>query len=354
MGRMIEPNRRKLWLPLVVAASVLVVGIATSTQVVAQDATAAAPAEPQPDPSGIATGDRNNAVDAGGTAFIVAEPTDKTAPDYAEKKKAFDEFTAQMAKEPLAGKLADSVGHVRIATNFGWTLNTGYLVLFMQAGLCAADLRIGSQEERRPPDDAQLRGLRVCVSRLLRGRLRVSMGRCGDQCGANATFGGTPTLNKFLIGDGQWGFLGGKGFFLSGPAYDAGANALMLFEVVFMETAGYIIVGAICERITFGGFLLANCLWERILYPDLWLLGVGRRLALAAWQHDGTGTRLLRFRRLDRGACDRRLRRDGAGHRAWTAHRQIWKGRQTEGLPGPQHRVCRDGNVHPAVWLDGL
>ena len=29
----------------------------------------------------------------------------------------------------------------------------------------------------------------------------------------------------------------------------------MLFEVVFMETAGYIIVGAICERITFGAFL---------------------------------------------------------------------------------------------------
>ena len=27
-----------------------------------------------------------------------------------------------------------SVGHVRIGTNFAWTLNTGYLVLFMQAG----------------------------------------------------------------------------------------------------------------------------------------------------------------------------------------------------------------------------
>ena len=96
MGRMIEPNRRKRWLPLVVAASVLAVGMTTSTQVVAQDAAAAtaAPAEPQPDPSGIATGDKNNAVDAGGTAFVVAEPTDKTAPDYAEKKKAFDEFKA--------------------------------------------------------------------------------------------------------------------------------------------------------------------------------------------------------------------------------------------------------------------
>ena len=65
---------------------------------------------------------------------MVSEPTDTTAPDYADKKAAYDEFQAQAAKEPLAMKLADPVGHVRIATNFGWTLNTGYLVLFMQAG----------------------------------------------------------------------------------------------------------------------------------------------------------------------------------------------------------------------------
>ena len=76
---------------------------------------------------------------------------------------------------------------------------------------------------------------------------------------APANIGGTPTLNQFLIGSGQWGFLGGKGFFLSGPAYDASANTLMLFEVVFMETAGYIIVGAICERITFGASCSARC-----------------------------------------------------------------------------------------------
>jgi Amt family ammonium transporter len=86
------------------------------------------------DPAGIATGDKSNVVDAGGNSFVVAEPMDKSAPDYADKKKAFDEYQSQVSKEPLAMKLADSVGHVRIATNFAWTLNTGYLVLFMQAG----------------------------------------------------------------------------------------------------------------------------------------------------------------------------------------------------------------------------
>jgi hypothetical protein len=41
--------------------------------------------EPKPDPAGIATGDRNNAIDGAGTSFMVSEPTDASAPDFAEK-----------------------------------------------------------------------------------------------------------------------------------------------------------------------------------------------------------------------------------------------------------------------------
>jgi ammonium transporter, Amt family len=74
--------------------------------------------DPKPDPAGIVTGDKTAAMDAGGNPFVVAEPTDKTDPDYAAKKKAFDEYQAQAVKEPLALKLADAVGHVRVATNF--------------------------------------------------------------------------------------------------------------------------------------------------------------------------------------------------------------------------------------------
>src|SRR5271167_578285 len=71
---------------------------------------------PKPDPSGTATGDKTTAVDAAGNPFVITEPTDKAAPDYAANKKAFDEYQVQSAKEPLAVKLADSVGHVRVAT----------------------------------------------------------------------------------------------------------------------------------------------------------------------------------------------------------------------------------------------
>src|SRR5262249_60627121 len=104
-------------------------------------------AEPKPDPAGIATGDRTTAVDAGGTAFVVPEPTDRSDPDYAKKKQDFDEYQAMAAKEPLAVKLADSVGHVRVATNFGWTLNTGYLVLFMQPGFALLTCGLARQND---------------------------------------------------------------------------------------------------------------------------------------------------------------------------------------------------------------
>ncbi|HMD54525.1 MAG TPA: hypothetical protein VKJ65_08255, partial [Phycisphaerae bacterium] len=90
--------------------------------------------QPQPDPAGVNTGDKTSATDAAGNPFVVPEPTDKSAPDYPQAKKAFDDYQSQSAREPLAVKLADDVGHVRISTNFSWTLLTGYLVLFMQAG----------------------------------------------------------------------------------------------------------------------------------------------------------------------------------------------------------------------------
>src|SRR4029077_1740743 len=95
---------------------------------------------------------------------------------------------------------------------------------------------------------------------------------------APSQIGGHTPLNSFLIANEKLGgFIGGKGFFLSGAANDASANVLMLFEVVFMETAGYIIVGAICERITFGAFLLCELFMGAILYPifGCWAWGGG-------------------------------------------------------------------------------
>ena len=245
---------------------------------------------PQRDPAGIATGDKTTTSDAAGNAFVVSEPTDKSAPDYAKNKQAFDQFQAQAAKEPLAVKLADNVGHLRIATNFSWTLLTGYLVLFMQAGF--ALLTCGLVRKRNAGHLMMLNFAAYVFAFLAYYVCGFAFQYGGAAINAAPTnLGGTPTLDGFLIGHGLWGFLGGKGFFLSGPAYDAGSLCLTLFEVVFMETAGYIIVGAICERITFGAFLLCEIFIGAFLYPifGCWVWGGGWLSQLGTTMNLGHG-----------------------------------------------------------------
>src|SRR5579871_633482 len=220
---------------------------------------------PKPDPAGTATGDRNSTSDAAGNPFVVPEPTDKNAPDYPQNKKLSDEYQSQAAREPLATKLADNVGHLRLATNFAWTLNTGYLVLFMQAGF--ALLTCGLVRKKNAGHLMMLNfaayviafiGYYICGFAFMYGGAAINAAPSG--------LGGTPTLTA-AIGSGAHIWLGKTGFLLSGPAYDAGVFALMMFEVVFMETAGYIIVGAICERITFWAFVLCELFIGAFLYP---------------------------------------------------------------------------------------
>jgi ammonium transporter, Amt family len=259
-----------------------------------------ADAGPAPDPSGTATGDKAVTTDAAGNPFVVAPPPDPSAPDYAEKKKAYDEYQAQSAKEPLAEKLADHVGHLRVATNFSWTLLTGYLVLFMQAGF--ALLTCGLVRKKNAGHLMMLNFAAYVFAFLAYYAVGYAFqfGAVAVNA-APANLGGTPTLNHFLLGSGQWGFLGGRGFFLSGPGYDAGSLCLTLFEVVFMETAGYIIVGAICERITFWAFLLAELFMGAILYPIFgcwvwgggWLSQIGSTLNLGHGYVDFAGSTVV-------------------------------------------------------------
>ena len=290
-SRPFETSRPLFTVALVLQLALSIVGVARIAR--ADDA-------PQRDPAGTATGTAANAFDAAGNPFVVSKPTDETAPDFADRMKAYQEFTEQAAREPLAVKLADSVGHTRVATNFNWTLSTGYLVLFMQAGF--ALLTCGLVRKKNAGHLMMLNfaayvfafvAYYVCGFAFQFGATAVNA--------APANLGGTPTLNAFLLGGGSWGFLGGRGFFLSGPAYDVGSNALALFEVVFMETAGYIIVGAICERITFSAFLLTELAMGAILYPIFgcwvwgggWLSQLGTSLGLGHGYVDFAGSTVV-------------------------------------------------------------
>jgi Amt family ammonium transporter len=177
-----------------------------------------------------------------------------------------------------------------VGTNFAWTLNTGYLVLFMQAGF--ALLTCGLVRKKNAAHLMMLNFAAYVFAFLAYYAVGYAFQFGAVAINAAPTnIGGAPTLNHFLLGGGQWGFLGGRGFFLTGPAYDASSNCLALFQVVFMETAGYIIVGAICERITFGAFLLCELFVGAILYPvfGCWVWGGGWMSQLGSTMSLGHG-----------------------------------------------------------------
>ncbi len=263
---------------------------ATATNVPA----AAAPADttPKPDPAGTATGMAADAQSPAGT-FVVTAPSDlsdddKKVPDkvkaYNDAKKAFDDYTAQAKLEPLAVKLADSVGHNRVAINFTWTLVTGFLVMFMQAGfalvetgLCRAKNAGHTMSMNFMIYPLGMLGFYVCGFALMFGGMADPN---NPNAGGIATMGGYAGLNHEVgihIAGKFFGLFGTKGFFLQGAGYDTAAFALFLFQMVFMDTTATIPTGGAAERWKFSAFMIYGCCLGMIMYPFFgnWVWGSG-------------------------------------------------------------------------------
>jgi Amt family ammonium transporter len=261
------------------------------TNAPAADTNAPAPG-PTPDPAGTATGMSVDAQSPAGT-FIVTAPSDLSADDmkdtnkvatYKDAKKAFDDYTAQAKLEPLAVKLSDSVGHNRVAINFMWTLITGFLVMFMQAGfalvetgLCRAKNAGHTMSMNFMIYPMGMLGFYVCGFAFMFGGMADPMSPSG---GGIATMGGYTGLNHelgFMLGGHFIGLLGAKGFMLQGAGYDTAAFALFLFQMVFMDTTATIPTGGAAERWKFSAFMIYGCCIGTIMYPVFgnWVWGNG-------------------------------------------------------------------------------
>ena len=224
---------------------------------------AAADTGPKPDPAGLATGLSVDAQSPNGP-FVVSAPADLSADDkkdpakvktYIDAKKAFDDYTAQAKLEPLAVKLSDSVGHNRVAINFMWTLITGFLVMFMQAGfalvetgLCRAKNASHTMAMNFMIYPMGMLGFYLCGFAFMFGGMADPL---SPNNGGIATMGGYGGLNHelgFTIGGKFIGLLGWKGFLLQGAGYDSAAFALFLFQMMFMDTTATIPTRAAAER----------------------------------------------------------------------------------------------------------
>src|SRR5882672_611608 len=236
--------------------------------------------DPKPDPAGTNTG-----VAADVPGFVVSAPAELGADDkkdkdkakaYDDAKKTFDDYTKQAAIEPLAVKLADNVGHNRVAINFMWTLVTGFLVMFMQAGfalvetgLCRAKNAGHTMAMNFMIYPMGMLGFYLCGFAFMFGGLG-GIGTMGGYAGLNHEI----TINVFGH---PFGILGWKGFLLQGAGYDTAAFALFLFQMVFMDTTATIPTGAAAERWRFSAFMIYGCCIGTFMYPVFgnWVWGGG-------------------------------------------------------------------------------
>jgi len=220
-------------------------------------ASAAAPA-PVPDPSGAPTGGIADII--GGSA---GAPTD-------------NDIKLMSAKEPLAAKVADTVGHNRIAINTVWLLVCGFLVMFMQVGFAMAETGFTR---------AKNAGHTMAMNFMVYPLGMLGFWLCGyaiqmGGAGPFATLGGGSLMNaEFtikLFGK-EFGLFGTKGFFLSGDAYDAAAFSMFLFQMVFMDTTATIPTGSMAERWNFKSFMVYGILVGAVIYPLYanWVWGGG-------------------------------------------------------------------------------
>ena len=246
----------------------------------ATNAPAAASTDPKPDPAGTATGVASDV-----PGFVVTAPADLSADDqkdtnkvaaYKDAKKAADDYAAQAKLEPLAVKLADGVGHNRVAINFMWTLVTGFLVMFMQAGfalvetgLCRAKNAGHTMSMNFMIYPMGMLGFYLCGFAFMFGGLGA-IGTMGNYAGLNHEITWTIMGKPF-------GIIGWKGFLLQGAGYDTAAFALFLFQMVFMDTTATIPTGGAAERWKFSAFMIYGCLIGTVMYPLFgnWVWGGG-------------------------------------------------------------------------------
>ena len=260
--------------------------------------------DPKPDPAGTATGVASDV-----PGFIVSAPADLSADDakdpekkkaYDDAKKAADEYAAQAKIEPLAVKLADNVGHNRVAINFMWTLVTGFLVMFMQAGfalvetgLCRAKNSSHTMAMNFMIYPMGMLGFYVCGFAFMFGGLRA-IGTMGGYAGLNSEY------TVHLFGH-DWGLIGLKGFLLKGAGYDTAAFALFLFQMVFMDTTATIPTGAAAERWKFSAFMIYGCCIGTFMYPIFgnwvwgggWLAMLGQNFGLGHGHVDFAGSSVV-------------------------------------------------------------
>jgi Amt family ammonium transporter len=181
------------------------------------------------------------------------------------------------------GDVVNQVGQNAIAINFVWTLVTGFLVMFMQAGFALVET--GLCRAKNANHTMMMNFMVYGVGMAAYWLIGFAIQEGG--VGAVANLGGTAPLNSefvvHLFGK-DWGLFGQKGVMLMGSTYDVGVMVMFLFQMVFMDTALTIVTGTAAERWKYSAFLISSFAMGAFTYPIFanWAWGGGWLATLGA------------------------------------------------------------------------
>ncbi len=210
---------------------------------------------------------------------------------------ANDVVHADPAKPLTLVDLVNQAGQNRIAINFVWTLVTGFLVMFMQAGFAMVETGLCRAKNA---NHTMMMNFMVYGFGLFAYWVCGFAIQMGGSAGVSMLGGINPLSHEFtihLLGQ-DWGLWGTKGFFLAGATYDVGVMVLFLFQMVFMDTALTIVTGGAAERWKYVAFAVSSVLMGAITYPLFanwawgggWLSKLGTNYGLGAGYADFAGS----------------------------------------------------------------
>jgi Amt family ammonium transporter len=200
--------------------------------------------------------------------------------------------------------------HNLYSINFVWTLVTGFLVMFMQAGFMMVETGLCRAKNASHTSAMNLMIYPLgCVSFWIYG-FAIGWGNWWNgpvpPAGWYASLGpGLSTLNEGIgIGSADpqnpmaftYGLLGTKGFFLNGVD-DVGVMAIFFFMMVFMDTTATIPTGAMAERWSWKNFVLYGfwvalpyCIYANWVWGGGWLAQAGKNWGLGHGAVDFAGS----------------------------------------------------------------
>ena len=222
----------------------------------------------------------------------------KGDPDGALTGTVSDVAVSDAKKGLSIGDLVNQVGQNKIAINFTWTLITGFLVMFMQAGF--AIVETGLCRAKNANHTMMMNFLVYGVGMLAYWLIGFSIQMGG--VGGVGNLGGAPPLNTehtiVLFGK-TLGLFGQHGLFLTqGGTYDVAVMVIFLFQMVFMDTALTIVTGSAAERWKFAAFLVSSFMLGAFIYPLFgnwawgggWLATLGTNFGLGKGYCDFAGS----------------------------------------------------------------